>query len=280
MPSVQSIFDLAAIELQQAQYLQSAITATQAQRQCGVLHIELRHRPQATQRKSAIQLMAQALQPMLREHDQLFQIDNQTLALLLPNIAGISHAMLAANRAQVLLGENPEAHVRLHPHIGIAIYPDHGDNLPDLLHAACIAAREFGQENIGVYEAERDWLGTQIARLESPLRDALEQNRFQLAFQPKISCIDQSVTGAEILLRWEDAFLGSVPPDQIVNVAEHLGLMDSLTRWVIQSGLRQFAQLRADGFAGTMSLNLCPSNLSDASLAAYIANALEVWGIP
>ncbi|QZA77961.1 GGDEF domain-containing phosphodiesterase [Deefgea tanakiae] len=280
MPSFQSSLDLAAIEFQQSQYLQSAIAATQAQRQCGVLHIELRHRPHAKQGESAIQHMAQALQPMLREHDQLFQIDNQTVVLLLPNIAGVSHAMLAANRAQTLLEDNPESIVRLHPHIGIAIYPDHGDNLPDLLHAACIAAREFGQENIGVYEAERDWLGTQIARLESPLRDALEQNRFHLAFQPKISCIDQSVTGAEILLRWDDEFLGSIPPDQIVNVAEHLGLMDTLTRWVIQSGLRQFALFRADGFTGSMSLNLCPSNLSDPSLAAYIANALEVWSIP
>ncbi|MBM5571960.1 MULTISPECIES: putative bifunctional diguanylate cyclase/phosphodiesterase [Deefgea] len=280
MPSFQSALDLAAIEQQQAQYLQAAIAATQALRQCGVLHIELRHRRHAKQNQSAIGQMAQALQPMLREHDQLFQIDHQTLALLLPNIAGVSHAMLAANRAHMLLSENPDSIVRLHPHIGIAIYPEHGENLADLLHAAGIAAREFSQENIGVYDAERDWLGTQIARLETPLREALAQNRFHLAFQPKISCLDQSVSGAEILLRWEDAFLGSVPPDQIVNVAEHLGLMDTLTRWVIQSGLRQFAQLRVDGFTGTMSLNLCPSNLSDASLATYIANALEVWGIP
>ena len=276
----QSIFDLAAIEAQEAQYLESAIAATHAQRQCGVLHIELRHRAHTQQQVSPTQQMAHALQAMLREHDQLFQIDNHTVILLLPNIAGVSHALLAANRAQRLLGENPETMVRLHPQIGIAIYPDHGDSLPDLLHAACIAARNFAQENIGVYDAERDWLGTQIARLDSPLREALAQNRFHLMFQPKISCVDQRVTGAEILLRWEDELLGSVPPDQIVNVAEHLGLMDTLTRWIIQSGLRQFAQLRADGFTGTIRLNLCPSNLPDAGLATYIANALDVWGIP
>lgn len=280
MPRFSHVSDLAEIETQQAHFLDSAIAATQQERYCGLLHIELRHRPHTPLRESALKLMAQALQPMLREHDQLFQIDNQTLGLLLPNIAGSSHAMLAANRAQILLSETPDAIVRLHPHIGIAIYPEHGANMPDLLNAACIAAREFGQDNIGVYEAERDWLGTQIARLEAPLREALTQNRFHLAFQPKVCCNTQKVTGAEILLRWDDELLGSIPPDQIVNVAEHLGLMDTLTRWVIQSGLRQFAQLRSDGFSGNMSLNLCPSNLSDPSLSTYIANALDVWGIP
>lgn len=280
MPRFSQAIDLAEIETQQAQFLYAAIANTQKERHCGVLHIELRHRPHTPLRESTLKLMAQALQPMLREHDQLFQIDNQTLGLLLPNLAGVSHAILAANRAQSLLNENPDAIVRLHPHIGIAIYPEHGEHMPDLLNAACIAAREFSQDNIGIYDTERDWLGTQMARLETPLREALAQNRFHLAFQPKVSCSTQKVTGAEILLRWDDELLGDVPPDQIVNVAEHLGLMDTLTRWVIQSGLRQFAQLREAGFSGSMSLNLCPSNLSDPSLSTYIANALEVWCIP
>ncbi|WP_027470014.1 putative bifunctional diguanylate cyclase/phosphodiesterase [Deefgea rivuli] len=280
MPRFSQASDLAEIETQQARLFDIALAATQQERHCGLLHLELRHRPHMPQRTSALKLMAQTLQPMLRERDQLFQIDNQTLGLLLPNIAGISHAILAANRAQVLLGDTPDAPVRLHPHIGIAIYPEHGENMPDLLNAASIAAREFGQENIGIYDSERDWLGTQMARLETPLREALAQNRFHLAFQPKVSCSTQKVTGAEILLRWDDELLGSVPPDQIVSVAEHLGLMDTLTRWVIQSGLRQFAQLRDAGFSGNMSLNLCPSNLSDTSLAEYIANALDLWRIP
>ncbi len=280
MPRFSQASDLAGFETQQAQFLDIAIAATQRERHCGVLHLELRHRPHIPLRESALKLMAQALQPMLRENDQLFQIDNQTLGLLLPNITGISHAMLAANRAQVLLAETPDAVVQLHPHIGIAIYPEHGEHISDLLNAACIAAREFSQDNIGVYDSERDWLGTQIARLDGPLREALAQNRFHLAFQPKVCSKTKKVTGAEILLRWEDEILGSVPPDQIVNVAEHLGLMDTLTRWVIQSGLRQFAQLRAAGYSGRMSLNLCPSNLSDSSLATYIANVLDLWDIP
>ncbi len=280
MPATAFAHDLNEIEIRHIERLTTALSHTHSGRYCGVLHIEVRHRPHRPKQSAVVTQMANALRCLLRENDQLFHIDHQTLGLLIPNIAGISHALLAANRAQYLLCEAPETPQHLHPHIGIAIYPEHGENMPDLLNSARIAARDFTQDQIGVYDPSRDWLGQQLARLEAPLREALAQNRFHLAFQAQINTQKQQVIGAEILLRWEDAVLGQVPPDQIVEVAEHLGLMDTLTRWVIQSGLRQFALLRSEGYRGTMSINLCPSNLADKNLAMYIANALEVWDIP
>ncbi|WP_297575199.1 bifunctional diguanylate cyclase/phosphodiesterase [uncultured Deefgea sp.] len=279
MPTTAFVDDLNEIETRHIQRLKVALAHTDSGRYCGILHIEVRHRPHRPKQSAVVAQMAAALRAMLRDNDQLFHIDHQTLGLLIPNIAGISHALLAANRAQYLLSEAPATQQHLHPHIGIAIYPEHGENMPDLLNSARIAARDFAQDQIGVYDPSRDWLGQQLARLEAPLREALAQNRFHLAFQAQINSQTQQVIGCEILLRWEDAVLGQVPPDHIIEVAEHLGLMDTLTRWVIQSGLRQFAVLRSEGYRGSMSLNLCPSNLADKNLAMYIANALEVWGI-
>ncbi|MCB5197418.1 putative bifunctional diguanylate cyclase/phosphodiesterase [Deefgea salmonis] len=280
MPTTAFIDDLNEIETRHIQRLSVALAHTDSGRYCGILHIEVRHRPHRPKQSAVVAQMATALRTMLRDNDQLFHIDHQTLGLLIPNIAGISHALLAANRAQYLLSEAPATQQHLHPHIGIALYPEHGENMPDLLNSARIAARDFAQDQIGVYDPSRDWLGQQLARLEAPLREALAQNRFHLVFQAQINGQSLQIVGAEILLRWDDAVLGQVPPDQIVEVAEHLGLMDTLTRWVIQSGLRQFAVLRSEGYRGSMSLNLCPSNLADKNLAMYIANALEIWGIP
>ncbi|WP_288843583.1 bifunctional diguanylate cyclase/phosphodiesterase [uncultured Deefgea sp.] len=280
MPTTAFIDDLNEIETRHIQRLSVALAHTDSGRYCGILHIEVRHRPHRPKQSAVVAQMATALRTMLRDNDQLFHIDHQTLGLLIPNIAGISHALLAANRVQYLLSEAPATQQHLHPHIGIALYPEHGENMPDLLNSARIAARDFAQDQIGVYDPSRDWLGQQLARLEAPLREALAQNRFHLVFQAQINGQSLQIVGAEILLRWDDAVLGQVPPDQIVEVAEHLGLMDTLTRWVIQSGLRQFAVLRSEGYRGSMSLNLCPSNLADKDLAMYIANALEIWGIP
>ena len=80
-------------------YLNAALAHTQADRQVALLHFELRHRPHAPAGDPRLALMAQYLSPLLREYDVIFQIDNQSLGLLLANVAGIPHASLAANRA-------------------------------------------------------------------------------------------------------------------------------------------------------------------------------------
>ncbi|WP_028454517.1 putative bifunctional diguanylate cyclase/phosphodiesterase [Chitinilyticum litopenaei] len=226
---------------------------------------------------------AERLRTMQRHHDSLLLIDRHTLGLVLPNLSGSGHAMLAAHRALALISEGLELGgltVRLHPQIGIALYPEHGSEASTLLSAAAQAAHEFTQNGIGLYDASRDWLGQLIKRLETPLREALLNNRFQLVFQPQLTADGKTLHGVECLLRWHDEELGQVPPHQILRVAEHLGLMGSVTQWIINAALRQFRQLMNEGLPGTLSINLSPSNLRDLELAAFIGNACSIWGVP
>ncbi|WP_028450016.1 putative bifunctional diguanylate cyclase/phosphodiesterase [Chitinibacter tainanensis] len=249
-------------------------------KQSALIYLELRHLHPGHYRDHLLECLISRLLPLLRPADHIFQLDSHSVGLLLGQLNGTSHALLAAHRAKTLLHDVGSDELKLYPQIGIAMAPEHGRDGEALIDAAKIAAHQFAEEHIGVYDPDRDWLGQQLVRLEQPLRNALYDNRFHLAFQPQIAPASGAVSGVEVLLRWEDELLGSISPYEIISVADYLGLMDQLTHWVIQTGLRNFSQLRLAGYQGTLSINLAPNNLRDPHLAGFIGNAMAVWGIP
>ncbi|MDW5415985.1 MULTISPECIES: bifunctional diguanylate cyclase/phosphodiesterase [unclassified Iodobacter] len=257
-----------------AQGLENAKLHTQAERNIGLLFIETGH--YESLRISAIQLQNE----MLRPQDKLYPIEGGVL-MILPNMLGEGHAFLAANRAQSLLNQ-AFTESAVSPRIGIALWPLHGTSLRQLIHCAKAAAKQCSNEEPAVYQAERDIQGLLLAKLEKPLREALASNRFYLVFQPQVQPLSSGVLykGAEALLRWQDDKLGYVRPDEAVLVAEQLGLMPQLTRWVIHAALREFSLLSQAGLKGSLSINLTPSNLLDSRLAQEVENALSLWNIP
>lgn len=264
------------LEMRLAQGIQMSGT----EKKTALIYLELRHLQQGHYRDRLIDLLLNRLQTLVRPGDELFQLDSHSAVLLLNQLNGPDHALLAAHRAQQIAQEAPNDAQKLYPQIGIALAPEHGLDSETLIDAAKIAAHQFAQDHIGIYDPARDWLGQQLARLEAPLREALQHNQFHLAFQPQINLTSEQVTGLEVLLRWQHPVLGVISPYEMIAVAEYLGLMDRLTQWIIQTGLRNFAQLRQHGYGGSLSINLAPNNLRDPHLAGFISNALAVWGIP
>lgn len=254
--------------------LEHAKLHSQPERHIALLYIELGH-------IESLRLNAsQQLNDMLRQEDKLYPLEGGLL-MILPNMAGEGHSLLAADRAQKLLKQS-FTEWAISPRIGIALWPDHGQTAKQLILAAQSAAKLCSNEEPSVYQAKRDIQGRLLNKLEQPLRDALAQNRFHLAFQPQIQPGPNGPVykGAEALLRWQDAGLGAIRPDEAVLVAELLGLMPQLTRWVIHTALREFSKLSKMGLKGSLSINLTPSNLLDSRLAQEVENALQLWNIP
>ncbi|AZN36941.1 putative bifunctional diguanylate cyclase/phosphodiesterase [Iodobacter ciconiae] len=254
--------------------LENAKRHTQAGRSIALLYIKFGHI------ESLCPNTSQPLNEMLRQEDRLYPLENGLL-LILPNMAGEGHSLLAANRAQQLLAHSFTEH-STNLRIGIALWPEHGQTAKQLILAAQAAAKHCSNEEPAIYQAKRDIQGRLLGKLEKPLRDALAQNRFHLAFQPQLQPGPNgpSYKGAEVLLRWQDAELGAIRPDEAVLVAELLGLMPQLTRCVIHSALREFSLLIRQGLSGSLSINLTPSNLLDSRLAQEVENALQLWNIP
>ncbi|MBE9609065.1 putative bifunctional diguanylate cyclase/phosphodiesterase [Chitinilyticum piscinae] len=264
------------------QLLTQARERTEPGKLTALLHIDFGSAMRSCSNHTLL-VAAERLRAMQRHYDSLLLIDRHTLGLLLPNLSGSGHAMLAAHRAMALLAEGLELGgltVRLHPQIGIALSPEHGSEPSTLLSAAAQAAHEFTQNGIGLYDPGRDWLGLLIRDLEHPLREALLNNRFQIVFQPQLTADGRQLHGMEALLRWHDETLGQVAPNQLLRVAEHLGLMSSVTQWIINAAMRRYRELLDQDLPGTLSINLTPSNLRDPELPAFISNACAIWRIP
>ena len=166
-------------------------------------------------------------------------------------------------------------------HIGISLFPDHGDTAEVLLRRADTAMQAAPESGSGgvVYAPERDPYDPARLALLGELRQALEADQLQLHYQPKIDIKSHRMTGTEALLRWKHPRRGMVPPDQFIPLAERTGLMKPLTRWVLGHALSQcqaWARQRQDF---TVAVNLSARDLQDPQLVDHVAWLLESKGL-
>jgi EAL domain-containing protein (putative c-di-GMP-specific phosphodiesterase class I) len=123
-----------------------------------------------------------------------------------------------------------------------------------------------------VTQAARDRLLPALAR-------AIEAQQLHMAYQPKISLRDGSLTQVEALVRWQDAELGTIEPSRFIPLAEEHGLIDDLTQWGLRTILRQWVDWRAAGFDTVIAFNISALSLQHLDfpdLVERMCRALEV----
>jgi EAL domain-containing protein (putative c-di-GMP-specific phosphodiesterase class I) len=165
--------------------------------------------------------------------------------------------------------------------IGIAVYPDHGEDGASLLRHADVAMYLAKQYDAGftVYDPQRDQYSTDRTSLIADLRQAIENDELVLHFQPKVSVQTGEVEGVEALVRWHRGSQGIVPPDVFIPLAERAGLIRPLTRRVLEAAIRQAGIWQREGLDLRMAVNLSARNLHDSDLEATIAGLIRRWGV-
>lgn len=116
-------------------------------------------------------------------------------------------------------------------------------------------------------------------RLASKLRRAVEREEWVLHYQPVVDLRTRSIVGAEALVRWQDPETGLVGPDTFVPLAETLGLIEPLGRWVVQEVCRQIAVWTANGTPLRVSFNLSPREFWQPDLAGRIVRQVRAAGV-
>ncbi|MGL4317388.1 MAG: EAL domain-containing protein [Pseudomonas sp.] len=168
--------------------------------------------------------------------------------------------------------------------IGIALAPQDGNELSQLMKNADTAmyhAKERGKNNFQFYQADMNATALQRLELESDLRHALEQNQFQLYYQPQFSGDGSRLTGVEALLRWNHPRRGLVPPGEFIPVLEELGLVVQVGDWVLEEACRQLKAWHATQVrVPKVSVNLSARQFADGQLAMRISRTLEENGVP
>lgn len=164
------------------------------------------------------------------------------------------------------------------PSTGIAIFPDDGDNVEELLKNADTAmyhAKSLGKNNFQFYTDKMNALMASRLKLEGKLRNALTNNEFKLNYQAQIDLETGQTVSAEALLRWQQPELGNVPPYEFIPIAEDTGLIIELGEWVLNEACRQNREWQDAGYEPIkISVNLSAIQFLQGNLLEVIKNIL------
>lgn len=161
--------------------------------------------------------------------------------------------------------------------IGIALCPEHGNDLDSLIRSADTAmyvAKEHGKRTYTVFSPEMNKRVAEYMWLDTNLRKGLEQNQLVVYYQPKIETISGKVCSVEALVRWDSPERGLIPPLQFISYAEESGLIGPLGRWVLQTAAKQAAHWQRQGLQLRVAVNLSARQLVDDSIVEDLAQVL------
>ena len=168
--------------------------------------------------------------------------------------------------------------------IGIATYPNDGDNLENLLKNADVAmyaAKEAGRNTFCFFDGTMNAKAVSRMHIERSLREALTKSEFKLFYQPIIGVQDGKVRGFEALLRWFKGDGVLVYPNDFIGIAEETGFIVSIGEWVVKEACRMGKKLQDLGFDDmVMSVNISVAQLRNRDIIDVIRKALDESGLP
>ena len=223
--------------------------------------------------------LAQGLQD---EANACARLGGDEFAVLVPGADAVA-ARVVAERIAALLEAPMNVQgqlVDVRASIGIALYPDHGNDAGELMRGADVAMYKAKQAHAGhaIYDPAHH--GRNAARLSllTELRQAVEGDELVLYYQPKHAFCSSAMLSVEALVRWVHPKRGFVPPMEFIPFAEQTGYIRAITLWVLERAVRQCAEWRRAGRAVHVGLNLSARDLLHPELPDQFRAMLEHHG--
>jgi diguanylate cyclase (GGDEF)-like protein len=229
--------------------------------------------------------VGERLQAVLREVDTVARLGGDEFAVLLPKIASGEGAVVAAKKLQAALEEPftiDDLTLDVEASIGLALYPDHGNDPDELLQRADIAmyAAKDTHAELVLFDARLDQHSPRRLALLGELRRAIENQQLVLHYQPIIDTQTSNVLGVEALVRWQHPEHGLLPPGEFIPLAERTGLITPLTHYVLKAALQQCRQWCQAGHELAVAVNVSARRLLDLSFPDEVAGLLATWEVP
>lgn len=230
--------------------------------------------------------VARRIRDCLAPDDFLGRLGGDEFALLLhgpqqqATVAAAGKAIIdALQQAFIIDGEE----IRIGTSVGVALHPEDGQDVADLLRKADMAlyqAKELGKGRLAFFTDELETGRRERAELAAALAQALPRDQLRLVYQPKIDIRSKAVVGAEALIRWHHPERGLVRPDEFVPLAEETRLIVPIGLWVIQEACRQIRAWTAQGMGDMhVAVNIATVQLRSADLADDIEHIVKAAGI-
>jgi diguanylate cyclase len=233
-----------------------------------------------------LQQLASRLRSVLRDSETVARLGGDEFAILVPGFSDQNEVVAVAERIVRALEEpfvTAGLALELGASIGIALFPDHGDRVAQLLRAADVAMYE-GKESLAGYTifnpaSDRGDDGGKRLTLIGELRGALERRELILYYQPKVELPGGRVTGVEALVRWQHHRGGLLTPDEFVPLLEQSSLLRQVTLYLVEMALHDCGSWRARGHPVSVAVNLSMRNLLDSQLPAELSFLVRKTGL-
>ena len=232
-----------------------------------------------------LQLVAERLQTCLRQTDMLCRLGGDEFVIYLHG----GDASVAESVARRILDDMLKPFMldsmgfSIQCSIGIALYPQDGTTLDDLIKqsdTAMYRVKERGRGSYGFYQPQMNANLLARMQMEHAMRQALGLQRMAVHYQPQVNMATGRIAGAEALLRWTDAELGAVSPGVFIPLAEESGYIVTLGAWVMEQAVREAALWMHSGTPIMISVNVSALEFRQPDFVDRITRLLAVHQLP
>jgi diguanylate cyclase (GGDEF)-like protein len=227
--------------------------------------------------------VADRLREMLRPEDFVARFGGDEFVVFQQNIKSSEDAAVLARRIVEHLSERYKIDnhlVEIGASVGIAMTAPHGVSADTLLKNADMALYRAKADGRGTFCFFRDEMAQTVESrriLELDLRKALANEEFELFYQPLINLKSGRISTCEALLRWNHPVRGTVSPIDIIPVAEDMGLIVDLGRWILRKACMECMKWPE---AVNVAVNFSPQQFHQRDVLSEVRYALEVSGLP
>jgi diguanylate cyclase (GGDEF)-like protein/PAS domain S-box-containing protein len=220
----------------------------------------------------------------LRASDTVARLGGDEFGLVLPELTDADALGPVLERLQEALEEPIQVQslpIGVEASIGIALYPDHGEDAQTLIQRADIAMYEAKRDGLShvFYDGSTHEHDVTSLTLVADLRRAISEHELVLYYQPKAALESGVVTSVEALVRWIHPERGLIPPDSFIPLAQETSLIGPLTLYVIEEALRQVRSWREQGIKLSIAVNLSTRNLLDRGFPDLVKELLDRWEV-
>jgi len=224
---------------------------------------------------------AKRIRANVRDEDTVARLGGDEFAVVLEGVSEPKEVLPVIERIVDSLREvtTVDGHeVNTSTSIGIAMYPENGSNLSELLRAADLAMYQAKSSGRSCYQFFADAMQEEAQSrraLEWALRHAVEANEFQLVYQPQVCLRTGDVIGVEALIRWMHPTRGLLTPYHFISALEEFGLINEVGEWVLQTACEQMRRWQALELQPMrISVNVSAQQFEDPLLIDKIRSAL------
>jgi diguanylate cyclase (GGDEF)-like protein/PAS domain S-box-containing protein len=233
-----------------------------------------------------LKAVSQRLKAALRATDTVARQGGDEFILLLEDLQSVAQARQACERVlkqfdlPIDLGSTQ---VDVGASIGVALFPDDGQNIDELFgqaDAAMYQAKAGGKKRLEYFTAAIRDASVKRSKIEAALTTAIAEKQFTLVYQPQLDLSTGKIVGAEALLRWDHPEFGSVSPLDFIPIAEDSGTILAIGDWVLEQACQQVAKWHALGHPNLrIAVNVSARQWTHNNFGLKVAEVLGSTGI-